>query len=451
MTAAVLTRVFGPSDYGLYALTIGTVALCQAGIDQWLGRATIKFVSQAADPEPVGRTILRLHLVVGLAVGLMVAAAAPLLAELFGEDLLTEFIRIFAISIPLETLAQGHVGLLIGTERYRERAIVRSAHWLTRFGLIVTLVLLGFGIVGALWGALSASAVALTLARLWIRPSLVGSHVSVLPILAFGSPLFVAGAAGIAHRRLDLFALKAMGGSAAEAGLYAAAQTLAGVVGILAMALGPLLLSSMNRAWAVGALEEAKTLGRDFFRVALWILPLAGLIAGASSEIMVLVFGADFGSAGPVLSLLFLAGMTFFFGMTCNSAFVVCGNLRAVVFSAVLPLGVVLILFPVLIPGMGSLGAALSTFIASLAGLCLALVLIWRQWGLTLPLGTLLRSAIVTGGAMWVASSWGASLTWLVPKILMGVVGVAASFWVLGEWRDGNLPRVRSMGAEPCP
>ena len=53
LTAAVLSRVFGPSDYGLYALAIGWVSLGQAGANFLLTRPTIKFASQAEDPHPI--------------------------------------------------------------------------------------------------------------------------------------------------------------------------------------------------------------------------------------------------------------------------------------------------------------------------------------------------------------------------------------------------------------
>lgn len=442
VTAAVLTRAFGPADYGLYALTIGLVSLIQAGINSLLVRATIKFTSQADDPAPVARSVLRIHLVAGLVAGVVVVAAAPLAADLLHEARLGRLIRIFSLSLPLETLAQAHVGLLIGTARYRERALVRSLYWIARVTLIVTLVLLGYGIVGALVGALAASLAAILLARRWLDVSWLGSAVPMRPLLAFGLPLFVAGVAGLARRRLDLFALKSLGGTAADAGLYAAAQTLALVPGILATSLGPLVLSTLTRSWVRGDREGARELGRDLLRAGFWLIPAAGLVAGASDEIMGLVYGPEFSAAGPVLAILFLAVSTVFFASTCNSILIVTDSMGAVLATSIVPLLVALALFPILIPALARTGAALSSLAAAGVGLALALGLVWRVWRVAPPAPTVVRAAVLTAVAFWTASSWGTSLVWLVPKLIAGTGGVFLGFLLLGEWRGEESARV---------
>jgi O-antigen/teichoic acid export membrane protein len=305
--------------------------------------------------------------------------------------------------------------------------------------LIVSLVALGFGIVGALAGGIAASGASLALTRRWIRPSVLGRGAPLKPILAFALPLFLAGTAGMLTRRLDLMTLKAMGATAATAGLYSAAQTLAVIPGILVSALAPLLLSSMNNAYSDGRADHAKKLGRDFLRGGLWLFPMAGLVAGASSDITLLAYGPEFKRAGPVLAVLFFGGTSALLGTTCHAVMMVMDRTRAILWTSVVPLLVAVALYPLLIPRFGSLGAACSTLSGAGAGQAIALVVVWQLWRVAPPPGTVLRAATLTAGAFWLSYLWETSSLWVLPKLMSLTLLVPLGFLVLGEFTRSEI------------
>jgi O-antigen/teichoic acid export membrane protein len=195
----------------------------------------------------------------------------------------------------------------------------------------------------------------------------------------------------------------------------------------------------MNRAYFDGRPDYAKGLGRDFLRGGLWIFPLAGMIAGVSSEITLLAYGPEFAPAGPVLSVLFFAGTSSLMGTTCHAVLMVTDKTRWILWISVVPLVVALGLYPFLIPRFGPLGAAASTLSGAGAGLTLALLMVWKLWRLAPPPGTAVRAAIVTVGAFWFASSWETSSVWLLPKLLSVTLLIPVAFLTLGEFKGSEI------------
>ena len=91
--------------------------------------------------------------------------------------------------------------------------------------------------------------------------------------------------------KLDLYMLKGLGGTAATAGIYGAAQSLSLVAGIFALSFSPLLLSTLTHAQRAGQFHQAVQTGRNAMRLVILLLPFAGLTAGAAPEIATLIFG----------------------------------------------------------------------------------------------------------------------------------------------------------------
>ncbi|HSG50299.1 MAG TPA: oligosaccharide flippase family protein [Longimicrobiales bacterium] len=443
VTVVLLTRVLGASDYGLYTLTVGFVLLIQTGIGALLSRATIKFISESEDPDAVSNTALRLHVLVGAALAVAVAATAPALASVLGEESLVTFLRLFALSLPIQAAADAHVHVLVGRGKYRRRALARAAYWVARPILVVGPVLAGYGVPGALAGAIAAPVAGLVVARRVVRPRLAGPAVPMAPLLGFAAPLLVSGIAADLSRRLDLFALKALGSSAAEAGLYASAQNLAWIPAMLAGAFSPLLLSSMTRAMAEQRPDRARQLAVDFLRGPLWILPLAGATAGAATQIVRFTYGAEYEAAGAYLALLIFAGVSVTLSAAAGVTLVVRNRLRIHVIGAILPLLVSCGAFAFLIPRFGGVGAAASTLMGVMAGAGYRLFAVHRLWEVTLPWPTVLRVMVLVPPAWW-AGGWGPTQgVALVLKLTLISCGVVGALMVLGEFSREELQGAR--------
>src|SRR6266545_6524297 len=159
LTVAFLTRKLGPDYYGLYTLAATLVAWVEWSIASLFSHATIKFVGEAEDWRPVGTVMMRLQLAVsGVAAVLLWLLATPL-ARLLNELVLATYLRLFALGIPLSSLACVHRHLLIGIGGFRPRAFASASRWIARLLLIVVLVALDLSVPGAILGSIGASLV----------------------------------------------------------------------------------------------------------------------------------------------------------------------------------------------------------------------------------------------------------------------------------------------------
>ncbi|HAJ61469.1 MAG TPA: teichoic acid transporter, partial [Cyanobacteria bacterium UBA8543] len=248
ITAAFLTRKFGPEGYGIFTLAATIIAWIGWSLTSIFTRATIKFVGETEDWQAVGTTVLRLHLWVGGGAMLLIWLLADGVAMVLSEEAIAFYLRLFALDIPLFCLAYAHRSILVGVGKFSSRAIATALRWIARLLLILLLVEMGLSISGAILGSVGASLVELAICRFYIRPSLFSpSNFPAAKLWDYGVPLFLFALSMRLYEKLDLFALKILGGTAAEAGFYGAAQNLSLIPGIFSLAFAPLLLSTLTR------------------------------------------------------------------------------------------------------------------------------------------------------------------------------------------------------------
>jgi O-antigen/teichoic acid export membrane protein len=90
LTAAYLSRSFGPEGYGLLTLAFAPVVLLESNVAAALSRPSIKLVggADACELKRVETAVLRLYLLTGCALCLALMAAASPLARLMSEPAL---------------------------------------------------------------------------------------------------------------------------------------------------------------------------------------------------------------------------------------------------------------------------------------------------------------------------------------------------------------------------
>jgi O-antigen/teichoic acid export membrane protein len=441
-----LTRQLGPGDYGLFALAVAVIVWIEVGVTSVFNRATVKFVGQAEDWRPVGTTVVRLHLVIGTgAMFLLWLLAAPI-AKLLNEPALAAYLPLFALDIPLYSLASAHLNILVGLGRFRKRALVSGAYWIARLLLIVLLVGLGLSVWGAILGSIGASLVKLTIGRLYIRPSLFHrSNFPIRQLWSYAVPLFLFALSLLLFGKLDLFALKALGGTATQAGIYGAAQNLARLPGLFTVSFSPLLLSTLSHTLRAEEGQSAQELGRNAMRVVIGLLPLAGMTAGAASEVVALIFGARYLPAASLLSLLIFGALALAM-IRVAAAILIAADRPRWTFALVGPLLPVAVVGHLsLIPRLGAIGASLVTALVACLGAVAAILAVYRVWRILPPLGTLLRSSLVCALAYAVSALWPTPGFLLLLKLLAIILVIPLAFVLLGEFSKREITLARLL------
>jgi len=447
ITTMVLTRQLGADGFGLYTLAASLVGWLQWTIAAMFTRATYKCVGEVSDWRPVGTVVARLHLCVSAAVAVLLVALAGPIAAMLGEPVLAGHLRLFAIDIPIFSLAHAHRSVLVGTGGFRQRAWLIAGRWMVRLVLIVSLVgLAGFSINGAIIATIGTSLAELALARRFIKLSLFGpSDFPLRRLWEAGVPLFLCAMALRFFDKLDLFMLKSLGASAAQAGLYGVAQTLTMMTGIFAMSFSPLLLSTLTRLLRDGHPEHARLMARDSMRLLLLLLPLAGLTAGAADEMVRLVAGAKFSGAGPLLAVLIFETVAATLLAVANSVLTVGGKAKWTFWIAgpLVPLAALGHL--VMIPRFGALGAATVTTVLSAAATAVTLGAVWRMWRVAPPLASLGRSVLLCAGAFAVSALWPTPGAMVVVKLVVVSALCLGGYLALGEFSKREIELAWSL------
>ncbi len=446
LTAAFLTRRLGPGGYGLFTLAATVVIWIESNISSVFARATVKFVGEAEDWRPIGDAVVRLHLIASGGAALLLWLFATPLATLLNEPVIATYLRLFALDIPLFSLAHAHRHILIGIGGFRQRALASAGRWIARLLLIVFLVEMGLSVPGAILGSIGASLVELAIGRFYVRPSL--SRRSAFPLQqlwGYAAPLFLAALSLVLYNRLDLLALKVLGGTAAQAGIYGAAQNLSLAPGIFALSFSPLLLSTLSRVLQAEDGRPAKELGRDAMRVAIGLFPLAGMTAGAAPEIVGLIFGPLFLPAAPLLAYLIFGAVAMVM-ISVTTAILTAAGKPGWTFALTGPLVPLAIAGHIaLIPRSGALGAALVTTLFAGLGALAAVVAVYRIWQILPPEGTLWRSTILCGLAYALAALWPTPGLLLLLKLPAIGLSILLAYLLLGEFSPGEIALGRAM------
>lgn len=435
VTAAVLARTLGPREYGVFSLVASFVTWWAWTTTSLLSRAAVKFVSDADDWHPVATSVLRWRLGVGVGSMLILFAGAGSFAEILGSRTLAPYIRVFSLDLLLFNLVRAHREVLIGTGRFREVAVLSAVRWIGRMVFLVTLVIWTGDVMAAIAGSVLATAVELLIARRYQRLTIRGpGGISARNMLNVAAPLLIFGIALQLHARIDLFAIAALGGSALDAGLYAAAQNLAVPPSLFALAFSPLLLATLGRHTRAGEQAQATALAQGALRLTSALLPFTVVIAATAAEIVGLIFGPAFAGSAIVLSMLFASAVAMAFTAVAVSIITVSGEWVAVSLLGVCLLVGAIVGHIVLIPQFGITGAALATMTSATGAAIAGLVLVYRKWHIH-SAGTLSRGALMVGPVYWVTSSITTTSWWaLMLKLSLATAGVLAAFALLGEF-----------------
>jgi O-antigen/teichoic acid export membrane protein len=449
VTAIFLARQLGPLYYGLFALASRLIIWIEWSSNSFLSGTAIKFIGEAKDWRPIGATVVRLHLVIGCSITALLWVLSTPLAGLFNEPAMARYLRLFAIDIPFFSLACANLNILVGMGRFNEHARITAGKLFARMALIILLVAMGLSVEGAIMGSIGASILELALSTLYVRPPLFAqSAVSARPLWGFAAPLFMS---ALSQRifRLDLFALKVLGGTAEQAGFYGVASI---PPSIYSMSISPALLSTLSRLLISGKTDKAKEIGMGALRSVLWLFPLAAMTAGAAPEIVRFIFGEPYLPASPLLSLLIFASLAL--GIIDVSRGILIASSRPVwifiLTGPMVPVG--LLCHLIFIPWLGPVGAALvTTLVASLAALAF-LYAVYRIWRVHPPLKTFFTCGLCSGLAFALAVLWPVSGVMLLLKLLVIIGIVLLAFILLGEFTAREVDMLRSMvGWRPYP
>ncbi len=434
ITAAYLTRKFGPADYGLFTLAATIISWIEWTVSSIFARATLKFTAETDDWRPLGTKVVRLHTVAGCLAAAGIWSLSDSVAALLGEPLLSSCLKWFAIDIPLFSIVQAHRNLLVGLGRFNARAVISVVRWLVRLLAVIGLVELGLSVTGAILGSVVATIVELSVARYYIQPSLLqSSDFPLRKLWDYVLPLFMFAFRKRIYEKLDLVLLKPMGGTIGDTGFYGAAQNLSLVVSLFSLSFAPLVLSGLSSMLSAGETEKAKELGRISLRIILALFPFAAMSAGASDEIVGLIFGPMFQETAPILARLIFSGVLLA-GISVVTAILTAFGRPGLTFALTGPkLPISLVGYLLMIPRGGAIAAANVNLAVTFVGTIATLAALHRICGILPPALSVVRAVLISCMVYFIASWWPAHGWLLVLKLLCLSMMIGFALVISGE------------------
>lgn len=431
VTTGYLTRQLGASGYGQFALAAAVINWIQWSLMAIFFRATVTILGLSADWRAIAASTLRLQATIAASLMTVVLLTAPLIAAALHTPSLTGTLRLYSFEILFFGSAAAYRAINYSQGDYRLRALSAAARWLTRLLFIVTFVLLGFGLHGAIVGSVLAAAIELLVAMLgtgvrwadlrrapWFPPG----------FLSIAGPFAVAVVATRLYERVDLFLLRSLGGTDAQCGFYGAAQTLSLAASVISLSISPLVLASILKHVREGDREPARRIGFQALRGACWLIPIAAVAAAVADHVVPLLFSAQFSESGPILRILVFSGVLGVLTAMVSAVLNGFGRLHVNYLVAWPQLIAAVIIGWLIIPHYFAIGAAAMNLGTTVAALIALLILAERTQPGVVPWLSLVRSLGATAivlilGLWWHTGSW----IWVMKAVaLTGLVGLLA-------------------------
>ncbi|PLK48674.1 lipopolysaccharide biosynthesis protein [Uliginosibacterium sp. TH139] len=446
LTLALVVRGLGPERYGQLTLALAAAAAVTLVLFNPINASLARFYAEADRREALLRLLRRTMLGMGL---LLVCVAWGL--DVLGHSPFAPWLLLLAACM---ALAQGMFDFSGQYLAAAQRSARYSLQFVSKALMACVFCVLALQIAGGAQAVLVAMTMAFLLAALlagdvWRpaanAPDISGNPVLRRDLLAFGGPLLLTSLLGYLLLWGDRYVLERLV-PLAELGRYSAVMDLAQqTLGLIFSGLCTAWYPRLVQAWGRGEGSEVQRLYERYGALGLAISLPAGLgFAMILPDVLPLLYGEAFTSLPPALLVLVsaaavMAGVKAYY---CDQPLLLAKRVWWHAASIGLSAGGGLVLAWLLVPEMGTPGAALGLLLGQCAG---AVVSLWAGRGVLrprIPFGLCwppLCAAILMGGLLWIwpAAGWLAVLSKIMAAA--GVYGGAMLMTdfdgVRGRWR----------------
>lgn len=317
-TTIVLARYLSPTEYGIFAMTLFVNELAQLFIDFGIGSALIqrKEVSQT-----LLSTCFWANLAIGVLVGVLVVAVGPAAADYFKQPLVQHLLWVSALNLVVTGLVVMPQAVLTRQLAFNHVALGTTIGSLVGAGCTVVLAVMGAGIWSLVFQPLIGTAVNLVYLvwRSAWRPSFEFQPASMKGIMGFSGQLLISNIANHLTRNLQQLIVAPVIGASAM-GLLSMAITVAWMpvaqfTSAAVRAIYPVFARLQDSQHRVDA-GVRKTISV----VSLIAFPTLLGLAVLAPELLIVVFGAQWAEAAPLVSVLsglcLVQSVTFLVGST---------------------------------------------------------------------------------------------------------------------------------------
>ena len=315
-----LARVLQPSSFGLYSIAVSFAALLGIAGNFGMGTAFRKMLPGVREGDAARtRKILANGYSIAMAIGAVIAVVGFLLSgaiarNVYGNPALGAALEIAAIAEFVSVVFNLAQAALVGLGLVKEATIANAAYSASYLVGSVVLVLLGYGVTGAVAGMLIGLAVggAAGLAFLFRKTGLfvLGTErKTAMEVASFSAPVV---ASNVAMQGVLNFSVLFLGvfAAASVVGNYGSAFKLARFVDLTIASITFILLAAFSKALSgKGTSERIGTIyNNSLYYTFLLMLPLVAYGIALAKPIVGVLFSSQYSSA-PLYFSIMIAGM----------------------------------------------------------------------------------------------------------------------------------------------
>ncbi len=413
IASILIARFLGPGYYGQYTLALVVPELFFVVTDIGINRGIIKFTTslRAKGENARLRGLIKYGLLLKASTGLAIFIVTYVLADLFASGLfqrpeLAFYIRVASTLVIFQSIFTTVNSVFVGLDRTEYSAATSSIQAAAKAIVSTALVLLGFGIAGALVGYLAGYIVAAGVGTLVIFIMLhekqrTGESASFRrdlgALVQYSAPLYISSLLLTGFVPLYQSLMLAVFTTDADIGNYKAAINLTTMIAVLSIPITTALLPAFSKLDS-SAVQKTKA----FFKLAnkytaLLTAPVMLLVIIFSGEIVQVVYGARYESAPLFLAtyslLYFLVGIGF---LIFTGFYIGLGDTRTFLAISLITFFTLAMLSPILASAYGVLGLIVAFLAASASGTLYALYVARTKFGIEFDTRSVIKIYLIS-------------------------------------------------------
>lgn len=312
----ILARWLGADGLGLYSLSLVIYGMSSLIANFGTSQSLVKYGAEYKDKKDKLYQLI-FHgfitsIIFGIVVGGFLYGFSTTLASFFNMPELAGLLPILAFGLPFTSLFSSVIGLLNGLRQMGIYVLSLTVRSCLKALFIIPLVILGFGVKGAILGIVLSDLSAIVLVLLYLSKyslhlSLQGYLQNAKKLISFGGKMFGGEATNALLNQIDTI-LIGYYLIAKDVGYYSAAIVITAFLGLIPGAIQRITFPAASEFWSNNNYQALNKMIDKSMKYSTCILLFIGLGVGFfAREIMGLLFGPEFICAVVPLWVLLIA------------------------------------------------------------------------------------------------------------------------------------------------
>ncbi len=418
-----MASLLSPDEMGFYMLALAAPTLIGLFRDWGVNSALVRYTAQYNSEGQLvrARRILRTSLIFEIVVGFVLTVVSVLLSSVFAgwyhAPSIAPLIEVASLMILINAFLQVVGSAFTGFERMELNNVALILQAVVKVVLVSALVILGFGVYGAIFGYVVSFLIAGVAGTLLLwrfcrgfkdscsqslsfprETAASGGAVGLGALVKYGLPLSIA--AIIASLQAQFYTvLMGVYAPADAVGNYAIASTFLVLISFFSTPISTMLFPAFSKLDVHRDYEALKSAFQFSVKYAsLLVIPVAMIVMSLSEPAVATLFGNKYGSAPFFLSLLAISYLFCAFGSLSLSNLISSqGDTRFNLYLAALAAVIGFPLSVVLAQQFGVVGVIVALVVAGLPGLAIGLLWVRKRYGLSADFGPSVKILLVSG------------------------------------------------------